>query len=143
MSDIKAPESIVYLVLDQMIVSLGERVVMRSDFFSTFQMIIRVRHADLHPEIMPRQLGPRFEPKFGRDFHFKSEISNSLGKLVLSTLFNSYNICSQQSYLLFSTGENPSTYTYLVFEDEYKKLLSFFYDRFYHIIMSANDLIPR
>jgi hypothetical protein len=107
-----------------MMVSLGERAVMRSEFFSTFQMLISVRHSYLYPE-MPRQLGPIFEPKFGKDFIiicdndivYTSEIK-SLAKLVLST--SNSDICSKQSciflqqeYVVFyhyCSRQNPPIY---------------------------------
>ncbi len=72
LSTIRVPNQIMYPILDQLLVSLGNRVILKSRMpqFSTFHMIIRMRHSLMFPdEPLPRQDSFR-PPLLGKDFYF-------------------------------------------------------------------------
>eukprot|EP00986_Skeletonema_menzelii_P001098 scaffold298_cov130-Skeletonema_menzelii.AAC.1 len=75
LSSIKVPKEIMYLILDQLLVSLGKRVILNNKMpqFSTFQMVVRVRHSRMFPDKPPPRQGSfrrNSTPLLGKDFYF-------------------------------------------------------------------------
>ena len=75
LSSIKVPKEIMYLILDQLLVSLGEKVILNNKMpqFSTFHMVVRVRHSRMFPDEPPPRQGSFMgngTPLLGKDFYF-------------------------------------------------------------------------